>query len=122
MSNEYENCKRFKEVTLAKQRERDGYTVEGKDARYWHAKYMVSKMKTQEQWNDEFDAKYGIEKLDDFIRDIQKDATDFTAKQLHEAKVILYHIADEMERAGYATLPAKAKKWLKENGPFHHTQ
>lgn len=40
MSNEYENCKRFKEVTLAKQRERDGYTVEGKDARYWHAKYL----------------------------------------------------------------------------------
>jgi len=39
MSNEYENCKRFKEVALAKQRERDGYTVEGKDARYWHAKF-----------------------------------------------------------------------------------
>lgn len=38
--SEYENMKRFKEVTLAKQRERDGYTVEGKDARYWHAKYL----------------------------------------------------------------------------------
>jgi hypothetical protein len=32
-------------------------------------------MKTESAWNDEFDAKYGIENLDDFIRDIQKDAT-----------------------------------------------
>lgn len=32
-------------------------------------------MKTEEQWNDEFDAKYGIEKLDEFIRAIQADAT-----------------------------------------------
>lgn len=43
MSNEYENFKRFKEVTLAKQRERDGYTVEGQNARYWHAEYLAMK-------------------------------------------------------------------------------
>jgi hypothetical protein len=37
--------------------------------------FWSEEMKTKDQWNDEFDAKYGIENLDDFIRDIQKDAT-----------------------------------------------
>lgn len=38
-------------------------------------------------------------------------------QQLTEAKLLLFELAEEMERDGYETLPKKAKQWLKENGP-----
>lgn len=39
-----------------------------------------------------------------------------------EAKVLIFKLAEEMERDGYETLPKKAKEWLNENGPAERTR